>query len=366
MEKFSDKASLMHDDSALNAEVSKAGDDDTEMDEPEEVVVKIEKSEGDVSQDQTSHNGEDDDDVIVVPQEEPVVTEILDESEVLDEGAKILTESEMNITDDDVMIQEPKIETQLVPDDDDDDEYHPQPCTSDDLSQPNFIVKIKEEPKDDGYEDLVNEEDAFVEVTAIANDEMMLGKSIGSFSCHVGQVDSDLTSLLLPHPPDDAFAHSPKVPFQPSQDDNAMFDDTSMMMMPSPSGTNDELSRDLDDENNSRPESSGASAPALVGGNRKLKIVLSSLAQNSLTNKNLNSNNNVNDHNENSNLDSVNKLDSNSVELQSDVLKDQPSDAAEEPEIEYEVKPHLQAVKFTRNAVPVKRGFENSGLCSIM
>lgn len=140
-----------------------------------------------------------------------------------------------------------------------------------------------------------------------------------------------------------------------------MFDESSLMM-PSPSG-NDELSRDVDDENNSRPDSSG---PALIGGNKKLKIVLSSLAQTNLSNKNLNSNSNVNEQNENNSLDSVNKLDSNSVELQSEV---QPNDGREdqpEPEVQFQVKPQLQGVKFERNLVPVKRGFENSGLCSIM
>lgn len=133
-------------------------------------------------------------------------------------------------------------------------------------------------------------------------------------------------------------------------------------MMPSPSG-NDDLSRDMDEENNSRPESSG---PALIGGNKKLKIVLSSLAQTNLSNKNLNSLSNVNEQNENSNHDSVSKLDSKSVEFQSEA---QPNDALadqEEPEIEFQVKPQLQGVKFTRNLAPVKRGFENSGLCSIM
>lgn len=162
---------------------------------------------------------------------------------------------------------------------------------------------------------------------------------------------------------DDAFVNSPNAPFQPAHDENAVFDESSMTMVPSP-GANDEVSRDnMDDDNNSRPESSG---PTLKSGNRKLKIVLSSLAQTNLSNKNLNSNSFVNDQNENSNLDSVNKLDSNSVELQSEV---QPTDAnkdQEEPEIEFQVKPQLQGVKFERNFVPVNRGFENSGLCSIM
>lgn len=136
-----------------------------------------------------------------------------------------------------------------------------------------------------------------------------------------------------------------------------------MTMMPSP-GPNDDLSRDnLDDDNNSRPESSG---PALIGGNRKLKIVLSSLAQTNLSNKNLNTISNVNEQNENSNLDSVNKLDSNSVELQSEAQPTDAIDDQEQPEIEFQFKPQLQGVKLERNFVPVKRGFENSGLCSIM
>lgn len=117
-------------------------------------------------------SAEDDDDVIMLPQEEPVVTEILDETEISGEGSKTL---ETSIIDDDVMIQEPKIETQLVPDDDDEDDHRAVPSSSDDLSQ-NFVVKIKEEPQDDGYEDLVNEEDAFVEVTAIDNNDLMQGE----------------------------------------------------------------------------------------------------------------------------------------------------------------------------------------------
>lgn len=163
---------------------------------------------------------------------------------------------------------------------------------------------------------------------------------------------------------DDTFVNSPKAPFQPAHDENAVFDESSMTMMPSPGVINDEMSRDnMDDDNNSRPESSG---PALKSGNRKLKIVLSSLAQTNLSNKNLNSNNYVNEQNENSNLDSVNKLDSNSVELQSEAQPTVASDDQDQPEIEFQVKPQLQGVKFERNFVPVNRGFENSGLCSIM
>lgn len=144
-----------------------------------------------------------------------------------------------------------------------------------------------------------------------------------------------------------------------------MFDDSSLLQMPSPQ-TFDDHSRDVDDENNSRPDSSAPTS----GVTKKPKIVLSSLAQSSLSNKNLNTNsNNVIEQNENSILESVNKLDSNSVELQSEAQKDhqqQPSESQEEPEIEFQVKPSLQGVKFEKIKMPVKRGLENSGLCSIM
>lgn len=134
------------------------------------------------------------------------------------------------------------------------------------------------------------------------------------------------------------------------------------------------------DDGNSRPDSNNAPA-AKIGGNKKLKIVLSSLAQqNNLTNKQNNSNNlsNVN-HDQNntdasSNLESVNKLDSNSlVDLHKQGGADDCAEnvagggVSEEPkELAYEMKPHLRDFKFEKNSVPIKRGFENSGLCSIM
>lgn len=158
------------DETALNADNTKVDedDDDIQMQDDESTVIKAEKTEE--PEQLETRTGEDDDDVIVLPTEEPVVTEIMDESENVD-AIKTSIDNDMNVTDDDVMIQEPNIETQLVPDDDEDD-YEPNPITTEEL-----IVKIKEEPKDDGYEDLVNEEDAFVEVTAIANDDLMQGES---------------------------------------------------------------------------------------------------------------------------------------------------------------------------------------------
>lgn len=147
----------------------------------------------------------------------------------------------------------------------------------------------------------------------------------------------------------------------------------------------------LTDDNSSRPDSNNA--PAIVGGNKKLKIVLSSLAQaTNLTNKqnnNLNNLNNVNNNDQNntdgsSNLESINKLDSNSlVDLHKQGAAATPStysmaiaaldnrgdsnDArVQEKELLFEIKPHLRDFKFEKNMVPVKRGFDNSGLCSIM
>lgn len=152
---------------AEGADEGRDNHDDADLqDTSNDVVIKEE-----IEKVEPSTIDGDDDDVVIMPSEDPVVTEILDETEVLDEK----TIDDLNATDDDVMIQEPKIETQLVPDDDDDDNQ-PNPNLSDDVSPLNFIVKIKEEPADDGYEDLVNEEDNFMEVTVIANDDMIQGE----------------------------------------------------------------------------------------------------------------------------------------------------------------------------------------------
>lgn len=145
-----------------------------------------------------------------------------------------------------------------------------------------------------------------------------------------------------------------------------------MMML-----TNSDHQTTNDDQHadDSRPESNNA--PTNVGGGiKKLKIVLSSLAQQTnLTNKqnfnNLNSHNVINDQNTDasSNLESVNKLDSNSlVDLhkQGAAAADAEEAREDEKELVFEVKPHLRDFVFEKNSVPVKRGFENSGLCSIM
>lgn len=187
------QASLALEESALNEPASEevkaeADDDDVEMTDISNVVIKPEPKEG---KSDMSGVGDDDDDVIVLPSEEQVVTEILDESEVNEENI-----ADFTIADDDVMIQEPKIDMQIVPDDDDDDQSVP--STQDKKLAENLVVKIKEEPKDDGYEDLVNEEDAFVEVTAIASDDHMNGEFLKVFISSILCQQNIHISRLIP------------------------------------------------------------------------------------------------------------------------------------------------------------------------
>lgn len=156
-----------------SAALTKTEEEDAEMAE-KDVKVKAEKNESD-EKPNVHRSEDDDDDVIVMPQEAPVVHQISDETEVSEENAEKETEQDTTLVDDDVLIQEPKIETQLVLDDDEEDRNQQKTSPSAAIAQP-FIVKIKEEPKDDGYEDLVNEEDAFIEVTAIASEDLKQGK----------------------------------------------------------------------------------------------------------------------------------------------------------------------------------------------
>lgn len=181
---------------------------------------------------------------------------------------------------------------------------------------------------------------------------------------------------------DEAYSNSPKTAFVPDEEENAVFDDTSLQMeVPLTVDDTEDNSRVQQDElmdadEGSRPETNPL---PIVGGTKKLKIVLSSLAQNNLTNKNsnANSNSNVIDTNDTSNnLESLNKLDDNgvnSLEAQNESSMDQQQQQAgvnsttlQDEDIEFEVKPQLQGIKFDKQLLPVKRGFENSGLCSIM
>lgn len=143
---------------------------DEEMSEINDSVVIIKEEKPDDAVTNAEANPDDDDDVIVLPPEEPIITEIPDEVE----EAEIVQQNQtLNATDDDVMIQEPKIQTLQVYDD---DEQAPENLNEVEFTHQPMIVTIKEEPKDDGYGDLINEEDAFVEVTSI-NEDLINGKA---------------------------------------------------------------------------------------------------------------------------------------------------------------------------------------------
>jgi pre-mRNA cleavage complex 2 protein Pcf11 len=167
------KASLTLDESAISANLTSttANNDDDDV----EIVgegVKKEKSEMTDPTAAVTSIDDEDDDVIALPTEEPVVTEILDDEEepaVEEKTGDEVAEPEKSVdevaeaedkpteeaevqpdTDPDVMIKEPIIETHDV------DEYVPKSLSNSDLDSSTYqpgAIKIKEEPKDDGYED---------------------------------------------------------------------------------------------------------------------------------------------------------------------------------------------------------------------
>lgn len=134
------------------------------------------------------------------------------------------------------------------------------------------------------------------------------------------------------------------------------------------------------DDNNSHPDAHLHSTTGISGGQNRIKIKLSSMMANTLnSNRNLSSlsNNPVNStiisNNEDNletvqNINAVNSCEQKNQDASSAMQQQQqhPADNYEEPDIEFEVKPSLRGVKFERNLVPIKRGLENSGLCSIM
>ena len=145
-----------------------------------------------------------------------------------------------------------------------------------------------------------------------------------------------------------------------------MHDDNDNAMMPIEDESR-ETSSPVPETSHSNPQmdqqlincdSSECSQPPVVPSvPNKIKIVLSSLAQQNLNSRSSNSNNVINDS------DSVekNKLEQNGLVV--DEMRVKPY---EMPAIEYELKSQLRDVKFDKIAVPQRRGVENSGLCSIM
>lgn len=133
------------------------------------------------------------------------------------------------------------------------------------------------------------------------------------------------------------------------------------------------------DESSHPDHQSGQAQPS--GQSNKIKIVLSSLMANNLNSNRISNNHVVNNNNnldDSSNLESANKLDSlilnhdhnpesmvNNHQQQMSCV-DLLHQEYELPDIQFEVKPQLKGLKFDKSLVPVKRGLENSGLCSIM
>lgn len=200
---------------------------------------------------------------------------------------------------------------------------------------------------------------------------------------------------------DDSFSSSPK-PVNNSANETELHEINDNAVMISPStiddNSNSQLSRPEEppqplelqyqrqqselfevDDNNSHPDPHSHSTTGISGGQNRIKIKLSSMMANTLnSNRNLSSlsNNHVNStiSNNEDNLETVQNINAvNSCEQNQDAssaMQQQQqhttADNYEEPDIEFEVKPSLRGVKFERNLVPIKRGLENSGLCSIM
>ena len=162
---------MLLDESLLNSSMDTKEDESIDTKPINDVKVKSEKTE--------SEPYEEDDDVMILPNEAPIVTEILDDEDQVKPGPEASTsqtteESELNnITiDDDVMIQEPKIITENLIESDDEEIRN-----VDESSQSAYVVKIKEEPKDDDED---NDEDNFMDVATIDND-FMNGESVSYF-----------------------------------------------------------------------------------------------------------------------------------------------------------------------------------------
>ncbi|XP_059622586.1 uncharacterized protein LOC132265822 [Phlebotomus argentipes] len=172
----------------VDEDVKMIDDDDDDDDEPV-VVVKQEKPDEDVADKEKSlalnliSNGSaalpgldaEDDDVIEVAPVEPTITEILDDEEekvASPEKSPTKSSTSAQLEESDVEIQEPHIPIQDL--DEIEDEVPNEVAEADDEAKPAepLVVKIKEEPKDDGY----NEDDAFMDVGTSfdPNEEMII------------------------------------------------------------------------------------------------------------------------------------------------------------------------------------------------
>ena len=187
------KSSLLFEETA-NTSVLESEDVDNKidteggLDEEEPITIKREKTEMDTIESLEKTEDDGDDDVIEVAIDTPVITEILDDedetgiennSEKEDEPSQEMTPQEnATCTDDnenenkckdvsceesDVEIQEPHIPITDL--DDIEDKPYNENDENSQMSHSSFMVKIKEEPKDDGYD--LEEDDAFEDVGTI-------------------------------------------------------------------------------------------------------------------------------------------------------------------------------------------------------
>lgn len=305
--------------------------DDNAMDAAD-IAIKQEAAESAA----TAH--EDDDDVIVVPQEEPVITEIPDDDEEAPAGdqmsrsAAASADEEKGNQEDrdgslnnesDVQILEPQISVMDL------DEFEDPPeveTASDNADKPSaFPVKIKEEPKYEGYED----DDGF--------------EDVGTYECEpIGAITNEETSGKFERPLVSRTKHSlNQVPFSVDE-----YIPQSVQGQPTIITTIDGNVEVQD------------ATPAPIGTN-KIKI---NITKNVHLNKiPINVSENTDSHLAVNNSEKVNssiggKPDGNgnsSLNIESDV------------DIEYEIKDSMKQVTFEHQPI-VRSGQETSGLCSIM
>lgn len=179
------------------AAVDTAEDDDVKMVEDDEVViVKQEKIDDEAAEKERSlrlglvPNGDkptivpgldaEDDDVIEVAPVEPTITEILDDDDEQPNSEKENSSTEKSPTkstsaqleESDVEIQEPHIPIQDLDEIEDEEPTENPTAVEEAPANEPLVVKIKEEPKDDGY----NEDDAFMDVGTSfdPNEEMII------------------------------------------------------------------------------------------------------------------------------------------------------------------------------------------------
>lgn len=324
------QASLTLDESTLAATAADTSADDNATDAAD-IAVKQEAQQESAA---TSH--EDDDDVIVVPQEEPVITEIPDDDEEAPPGDQMSLPETANADEEkgnqedrdgslnnesDVQILEPQISVMDL--DEFDDPPEVDAATADEASA--FPVKIKEEPKYEGYED----DDGF--------------EDVGTYECEpIGAMTNEETSGKFGRPLVDRAKHSSnRIPFSVDE-----YIPQSVQGQPTIITTIDGNVEVQD------------ATPAPIGTN-KIKI---NITKNVHLNKiPINVSETTDSHLAVNNSEKVNS----SIGGKPDGNGNSSSNVEEEVDIEYEMKDSMKDATFEHQPI-VRSGQETSGLCSIM